>query len=217
MRGAANGAVDDRSAFAARYEPAVRAYLAARWRFARREEDLDDAVQEVFVECFRSGGALDKLDSERAGGFRAFFYGIVRNVALRTEAKRARTASRNAAGDSRLREIEADEASLSRVFDRAWAQSIMREAADLQAARSRLLGEEAARRIELLRLRFHDGLPIRAIADRWGADPVQLHREYSKARQEFRTCLLDVLRFYYPESAEAAEREGSALLELLAE
>ncbi|MBK8268829.1 MAG: hypothetical protein IPK83_11215 [Planctomycetes bacterium] len=106
---------------------------------------------------------------------------------------------------------------LSRVFDRAWAQAIMREAAELQANRADKMGEAAVRRVELLQLRFHDGLPIRDIAERWQADPVHVHREYSKARQEFRQCLLEVMRFYHPDSDVEAEREATSLLGLLAD
>ncbi|MBK8268830.1 MAG: hypothetical protein IPK83_11220 [Planctomycetes bacterium] len=39
---------------------------------ARTRGDLDDAVQDVFLECFRPDGALDRLDVHRPGGFRAF-------------------------------------------------------------------------------------------------------------------------------------------------
>src|SRR4051812_16682848 len=90
IRGAARGEPRDRDDFARRYEPVVRVYLAARWRSSERIRTLDDAVQEVFVECFRGGGALDRLDPDRPGGFRAFLYGVVRIVALRAESARAR-------------------------------------------------------------------------------------------------------------------------------
>ena len=38
----------------------VRAYLTARWRGTVCWQDLDDTFQEVFVECFRPGGPLDR-------------------------------------------------------------------------------------------------------------------------------------------------------------
>src|SRR5262245_61258276 len=90
IHAAAVGGAADREPFALRYGPVVRAYLAARWRGSPCLADLDDAVQEVFVECFRRGGALERVEPDRAGGFRPFLFGVVRNVALRLEARRAR-------------------------------------------------------------------------------------------------------------------------------
>ncbi len=217
IRGAAEGGDRERADFARKYEPAARAYLAARWRSSKRLSELDDAVQEVFLECFKSGGALDRVAIDRAGGFRAFFYGVVRNVALRAETRQARAAAREMATSSQMADVASDETHLSQVFDRAWAQSIMREAAERQSARALEAGAEAERRVELLRLRFHDSLPIRDIAERWSADPVHIHREYAKARREFRDCLEAVMRFYYPDDSTAAERECENLLSLLAE
>jgi RNA polymerase sigma-70 factor (ECF subfamily) len=50
IRAAADGSPRDREEFAHRYAPVLRAYLAARWRGAPLLQDLDDAVQDVFVE-----------------------------------------------------------------------------------------------------------------------------------------------------------------------
>lgn len=216
IHAAAGGNDAERSAFAARYESAVRAYLIARWGRQADAHELEDALQEVFVECFRQGGALSKADSSRSGGFRAFLYGVVRNIALRFESKRARRLARNAGADSMLAHFEGADERLSQVFDRAWAQAIMRRAADIQQERAESTGDDARRRVELLRLRFHDDLPIRDIAARWNADATHIHREYAKARREFRECLLEVMRFHFPESPGEAERECAALLAILA-
>lgn len=217
IHAAAGGDDRERAAFARRYEPAVRAYLVARWMRMADAYELEDAIQEVFVECFRQDGILSKADPTRSGGFRAFFYGLVRNVALRFETKRAKRLARSGAeGDSVLQQVPSDDDQLSRVFDRAWAQSIMRQAADAQRDRAAGLDEEAKRRVELLHLRFHENLPIRDIATRWNADATHLHREYAKARKEFRDCLLDVMRYHFPESPAEAERESAKLLEILA-
>jgi RNA polymerase sigma-70 factor (ECF subfamily) len=77
-----------RQELARRYLGVVRAYLAARWRGAALRDDLDDAVQEVFVECFRQGGALEAAGADRVPSFRAFLYGVIRNVARRFESPR---------------------------------------------------------------------------------------------------------------------------------
>src|SRR5215213_7335839 len=125
IRGAAAGSPADREELARRYLGVIRAYLGARWRVSGLRTDLDDAVQEVFVECFRSGGALEAAVSGRVPNFRAFLYGVVRNVARRFEGRPAR-----AAGP--LAEVPADEESLSRTFERSWARALMAEAAGLQ-------------------------------------------------------------------------------------
>ncbi|MFO0957305.1 MAG: sigma-70 family RNA polymerase sigma factor [Isosphaeraceae bacterium] len=202
IRAAADGSPADREELARRYLGVVRAYLAARWRGSALLDELDDATQAVFVECFRRGGVLDAAGAGRVPGFRAFLYGVVRNVAARFEDRPAR-----AAGP--LPDIEADEPTQSRLFDRAWAREIMAEAGRLQEARARDRGPEALRRVELLRLRFEENLPIREIAARWGADPAPLHHAYALARQEFRAALLEVVAFHLPDGT-AAEREAEA-------
>ena len=53
IRAASAGSPAERAELARRYLGVVRAYLAARWRDSHLRADLDDAVQEVFVECFR--------------------------------------------------------------------------------------------------------------------------------------------------------------------
>src|SRR5262249_29726394 len=117
--------------------------------------------QEVFLACLRPGGALDRLDPDRPGGFRPFLYGVVRNVALHVETRQARE---RPPADVDLDRLPADDPGLSRLFDRAWARALMREAGDLQAEQARAKGPAAVRRVELLRLRFQEGLPVREIA-----------------------------------------------------
>src|SRR5438093_531818 len=87
IRGAAAGNPADRDELAHRYLGVVRNYLAARWRGADLRGDLDDAVQEVFVECFRQGGVLQAAGDGRVPSFRAYLYGVVRNVARRFESR----------------------------------------------------------------------------------------------------------------------------------
>src|SRR5262249_11299978 len=128
--GAAAGSASDRAEFARRYAPVVRAYLAARWRCSPCRHDLDDAVQEVFVECFKQAGVLAR--AERGRNFRPFLYGVIRHVGLRFEATRQRQRERLPPADLDLHNLPADEPSLSRAFDRAWAKALLREAGRLQ-------------------------------------------------------------------------------------
>lgn len=213
IKAAAAGCADERAAFAQRYQTVVRSYLAARWRNGALRHDLDDAVQEVFVECFKQGGILARAERDRSGGFRAFLYGVVRNVARRLEAVHGRV--RQMASDVDLDAIPADEESQARMFDRTWARTLLREAAQRQEEHARRAGAAALRRVELLRLRFHDGLPIRTIAARWQIDAATLHHEYAKARQEFKAALAEIVAFHHPCSPAELESECANLLSLL--
>lgn len=213
IEAAAAGCADERAVFSQHYYPMVRSYLAARWRKGSLRHDLDDAVQEVFVECFKQGGMLARAERDRPGGFRAFLYGVVRNVARRLESCRDR--DRQSADDIDLDQFAADDESQARMFDRAWARSLLREAAQHQEEHARRAGAAALRRVELLRLRFHDGLPIRAIAERWKMDAATLHHEYAKARQEFKAALVEIVEFHHPGTAAEIECECVNLLSLL--
>jgi RNA polymerase sigma-70 factor (ECF subfamily) len=206
---AAGGDAEGRGEFAVRYGPVVRAYLAARWRASPCLADLEDAVQEVFLECFKPGGVLDRAD--RGRGFRPFLYGVARNVALRAEAARARRPEQPP-GEADLDAVADPQDSPARAFERAWAVALLREAAERMRQRAERAGGDACRRVELLRLRFHDGLPIREIATRWQVEAARLHHEYATARQEFKAALLHVVAFHHPGSAANIEQECSNLL-----
>jgi RNA polymerase sigma-70 factor (ECF subfamily) len=216
IHAAAAGSREDRSTFALRYAPAIRAYLGARWRGTPRVEHIDDAVQEVFLECFRPGGALEHAGEGRGGGFRAYLYGLVRNVALRVEERRGRAKEFQPPSGIVMEDVASSERTLSSVFDRAWAEVIVQEAAARQAEMAPQKGPAAERRLEILRLRFHENLPIREIARLWDDDPARLHHEYALAKDEFRSCLLEVIRFHDPSATRGdAERECETLLGLL--
>jgi RNA polymerase sigma-70 factor (ECF subfamily) len=209
IRAAAAGSPGDREELGRRYLGVVRAYLAVRWRGSDLRADLDDAIQEVFVECFRQGGALEAAGARRVPSFRAFLYGVVRNVARRFESRPRRPAAL-------LPDIPANEESLSRLFERTWAQAIMAEAAQLQRHQAGQNGPEAVQRVELLRLRFEENLPIRAIAERWGVPPTELHHSYAQARKEFKAALLEVVAFHCPGRPAEVELEAASLLKALA-
>ena len=54
IRAAAAGSAPERSEFTRRYDAPLRAYFAARWRGARQAQEIDDAVQEVFIALWQS-------------------------------------------------------------------------------------------------------------------------------------------------------------------
>ncbi len=215
LRDAAAGGAASRQEFGVRYAPVVRSYLATRWRGSPAIEDLDDAVQDVFVECLREGGLLNRARDDATGGFRAFLYGAVRHVAQRCEARRARQAANLPQRPAELADAPGREDALSRAFDRAYARAIMREAADRQTELAARLGEDALRRVELLRLRFHEGQPIREIAALWSVPAERLHHEYARARQEFRAALREIVAAHRPDAPEGIDRECAQLLALL--
>ncbi|HJZ91736.1 MAG TPA: sigma-70 family RNA polymerase sigma factor [Gemmataceae bacterium] len=189
IRDAAGGDPAARERFARVYLPVVKAYITARWRDNGRE--VDDAAQDVFVECFKAGGLLEKAAADRPGGFRAFLLGAVRNVAHRHETPRRPV---HPLPDG----LPADDTGPDQAFDRAWARALLREAAAVQQTSAVRCGAAAVRRVQLLRLRFHDGLPIREIAKLWGEDAAKLHHDYATARDEFRAALREVIAFHHP-------------------
>lgn len=200
IEAAANGQAGERNAFAVRYEPLIRAYLGARWKHSSLAQEIADACQDFFVYCFRDGGSLARVERGREGGFRAYLYSTARIIALRWEERASRERVRPAAKDLDFGEIEADETRLSQIFDRAWANVVVQEAASLCKTRAEQSGPEALRRVELLQLRFCEDLPIREIAQRWGLEPAYLHREYAKARDEYSQALFEVVHYYRPDA-----------------
>lgn len=216
LRAAAAGDESSRAEFVVRYAPVVRAYLGVRWRGTRWLGEFDDTVQDVFVECLKNGGLLERARPDRAGGFRAYLYGAVRNVALRVETQRARRLVREPLDSTALQDAPSREEALSRVFDRAWAKAMVRQAAERQAELAAQRGDAALRRVELLRMRFHEGIPIREIAQLWGVEAAPLHHEYARARQEFRAALGDVVAASHGAASPGEiDRECAQLLALL--
>ena len=78
---------------------------------------------------------------------------------------------------------EAREEELGRGLDREWARLLMRDAAEHHARTALARGAAARRGVEVLRLRFQEGLAIRDIAARWNEDPAAVHRRYREARE----------------------------------
>ncbi len=215
IRRAAEGREKDRETFVRCYTPALRAFLGARWRTSPRSADLEDALQEIFVECFREGGVLERADAERRGGFRAFLYGVARNVARRFEERAGRRRDGAYSTGIDFQKVERDEATLSQIFDRAWARSLLKEAFELLEDEAQRAGAEMTRRIEILRLRFRDGTPVRDIAHEWKEDAKALHRDLDRAKGEFRRALTEVVAFHSPGTAAEIEERCRELLAIV--
>jgi RNA polymerase sigma-70 factor (ECF subfamily) len=212
IEAAAEGEKAAWSEFVRRYRPIIRAYLAARWKRSALREQVDDGVQEVFLECLKGKGPLHRADAQRASSFKAYLYGIVRNIARRME-EHSRAWQRESS--SELKSVPANDTSLNTVFDRAWARTLLKQAADVQAQNAAAQGAVAQRRVELLKLRFTENRPIREIAELWGLDPSYLHRQYALAREEFQEALRQVVLFHHPQSARQLDRKCQELLAAL--
>jgi len=211
---AAAGDEAAREEFGRRYLPVVRAYLHARWSGRLAADELEDATQDVFLAFLREEGVLENLRPGRQEAFRPLLYAVVRNMALRIEHARARKLDAPRSESFQGEGTPSSEDSLSRVFDRAWAESILREAADLQESLARDSGGGALRRLELLRLLFDQELSLPEVAARWGVDADSLHKEAARAKREFKEALRSVVAFHHPLAPEVVERECRELLTL---
>ena len=213
-----HAAAGDRAArdeFGRRYLPVVRAYLHARWRGRLSADELEDAVQDVFVAFLSEDGVLEKLNPGREQAFRPLLYAVVRNMALRVEQARLRKLDTPRTEAFQAEANPSVEDSLSRVFDRAWAAAIMREAVDLQESSARSRGAGALRRFELLRLTFDERLKMPEIAARWELESDFLHKELARGKAEFKDALQSVVAFHHPNAPELVERECRELLTML--
>lgn len=206
VRAASQGDESARSVFVRSYEAPIRAYLSYRWRGQKSVEAVDDAVQDVFLECIKPGGVLHRADPS-GGEFRGLLYAVARNVARRYEERAGRGGG--AGGDTiGMDRVEADEATMSRVFDRSWAQSIVREATLLHARAARR-GDDGMRfRYRVLQLRHWDGLPVREIAKHLEIDDVDVvHNAYRRARREFRGYFREAVQRFTGAGAESVDAE----------
>jgi len=212
---AAKGETEAYSVFVHSYLGCVRAFLSKRWRGTPQLHYVDDAVQEVFLDLLRADGALSRFDPERGLRFRSFLFGVVHKVALRHEERAGRDRRRRAGDAPEPDEIPNSDPTMSRLFDREWAMCLIQRARERLERQADQAGEAARRRVDLLRLRFVDGMPIREIAGLWDVDAARLHKVYAKAREEFKVALRAEVTFHNPGTAAEIDRECQHLLELL--
>ena len=202
IKRAAAGNPADRDAFAARYQQVVGAFFCARWKLPLDHYEVQDAAQEVFLECFKENGVLQRADPESGNAFRAFLYGVARRVAARVEHRISSRREQDADTAIRLEAIENSEVTLSRAFDRAWARLVTTEAGKLAFAREK---DRPVRRQGLLalQLRFAKGLPPREIAKRLDMDVATVYERLRGAKKDFRAAFLEVMAAYNPDATEA--------------
>lgn len=186
---AAGGDVAARHEFARRFGPFLRRVLARRWAGSPYRGHFDDAVQEVFVQCFKPGGVIDRADPARGVSARTLLYAVARNIAWRYERDHHRTADGEPVAEPSdpldgLAELTREEA-------RATVREALRRLCDAADPDDRRYGE-------LLRTRAYDG---RSVAELAAGDPdaaARLHREYTKAKRRFESELAVVVTAGYP-------------------
>lgn len=213
VRDAARGEGTARDRFADSYMEVVRGYLGARWRGRREAVAMDDAVQDVFYECFRAGGALARVEDDSRGAFRTFLYAVVRNVARRHEERHASRAARVA--DESVSAVADGEGDLADAFDRAWARAVVHRARRRHGAWAAARGEREERRFRLLEERFGQGRPVRDIAAEWQVPAAELHVELRHARDDFKQALREEVAFQHPGTGESVESECLKILSRL--
>ncbi len=213
LHGVAAGEQRARDAFGERYLPIVRKYLLARWRGLRFASHTDDATQEVFFEFLREDGALHRAIAEAKRSFGAYLFGVTCNVARRYESGQRQ--GRNQVVPEPIDDFEfaGPDEPASEIFQKGWAQALIEAAAAHLRERAGESDDRARSRVDLLELKFAEGLPVREIAKRWNEDPAIVHREYAKARKEFHASLREVIQFHHPGSPAEVEDE---LVQILA-
>lgn len=191
---AAGGDPAARAAFWAQHARQVHTWLWFRWSRTTLRGCIDDAAQEVYLECFRRGGAFTHFAPERARhGVTGFLRGIVRNVAHRFERQRTRERAHRAHLTGTPPPLHGDDDAVPA----GDGTGIDHE--HVVAALDRLDHDDPARGTPrslraFLRLRFDDGLPVRTIAKHWQTTPDHVHELRRRACRRFRSCLLAVLR-----------------------
>lgn len=190
VEAAATGDLGAQAAFSRQFEPLVHRWLWFRWRHTPFKSLIEDAAQDVFVECFRPGGALQHVDRTRCShGVEAYLRGLVQNVALRVERIEARHFHHR-------RRAVVQAGTLPRLGSAEQLdRDLMQQRVDAALA---LLDSEDVRTKsghslrELLRLHFEGGQPVRAIAQLWDEKVEHVHELRRRACSRFRACLLRV-------------------------
>ena len=209
---AAGGDPSAHAAFAKRFLPEARRLLAARWTGGPFEQEVDDAVQEVFVEVLRPRGALRRVDRDHEGSIRSYFATVVRHVALRIEKGRVSRYREQRVGEfgsglyPDLREEPV------RSLERAWAEHLLAEAWRELARGAGDRGGSRPDRVQLLRWRYESGRSMRELASVSGAATDTIYAELRQARRNFSASLRAVVARLEPESGDRLEERCKELL-----
>ena len=168
--------------FARRYDPVVRRFLAvvARTHPSIRPDDADDLVQETLLALARlfPRGGYDR----RAGRFRDFLFGVVRQVARHASSRERERAAREADAV----EGAADRAAASADTDalRAEAEALWRAVVDRIFAEGRW-----SERAKAVYVRTELGEDVAAVAREHGMTPNAVHQLRHRASRRVEAAL----------------------------
>ncbi|MCA8957644.1 MAG: sigma-70 family RNA polymerase sigma factor [Planctomycetes bacterium] len=214
---AAAGDPEARAAFVEAFQPTIRAALERDLKGHLGQPDvIDDLVQEVFVECFKQGGALQRADPTR--DFKSFLLGIVANIRRRAWEVHTR---RRLEQEGEPHELP-DDSGVSVTLDRRYAKELFRAALEHVKQRAVSARGRSFNAHDLLIRRYRDDEAPRAIAASIRSDggectAKQVSDAAGKAKDEFRDALETELRARHPDcSAEEISRMGAELLTLIA-
>lgn len=187
----------------------VRIELAAQLRRAVDDPDVEDAVQEVLLECLKAGGALERASEAKCTRFRAYLGGITRNVGLRH--LRVRKNQPSALEETEF--VSDSSPDVEANLNAAWSQAVLGEAMAL-LVRESCLAETARLRLRVLQLRHQEGLKAAQVAEMLGISATRVHHLTSEAKNEYRLALLSVVSQQNPGLGRAEiEAECVALLQ----
>ncbi|MCR9244706.1 MAG: hypothetical protein NXI31_06725 [bacterium] len=176
-------------AFCEHYLPIVKRHLRALWRDSTMDANVDDATQDVFVECLRSNGALSRLDVGRGHGLAAYVRGITRNIAARLGRRRARECRRCYLSNDLVSHTPDRTPDGLELLDRTCSATAVREAVARLDREPAVPGHSLG---ELVRLHFGGNQPVREIAKGWEVRPARVHEARRRACQHLRKLLLRV-------------------------
>ena len=195
--------------FALRYEKFVRRILAKRWLGTVFRTYFDDAIQEVFVECFKPNGVIEKANAQNGNSFRTYLFQVASHVAARFERTHQRQQSIASTNDDHLDDLSSQAMSAYDLVTREEVADLVREALHRMTHH---YNPEVRKRGQLLDRHTCQGEKIIAIADGNPDLAEQLHRDHTKAKREWKSFLVEVVQSEYRVPGNEAQVIVSELL-----
>ncbi len=156
----------DQHAFLALYERYARLVAARVVRLTGRRDELDDIVQEVFTQLFRS---LDRFDDDQL--FEPWLYRVTRNVVVSHRRKQSRAVAITEVED--FHNLETDQ--------EAWAQIKARARLRLLYAALERFSEEEQ---EAFLLHCVEGLTLREVGEQTGTSENTVSTRVGRVRRK---------------------------------
>jgi RNA polymerase sigma factor (sigma-70 family) len=189
---------------AAQYWKPVYCVIRSGW--GKSNEDAKDLTQEFFVRAVLEGSLLDGFDADR-GSFRTYLKGALSHFMLNA-GRDASTQKRG--GDASIVSLDAEEVELSallpdeknlppdRMFDATWKNAVLGQA--LRRLEERLVAQGDPKCFRIFqRYEFESGPDApsyQVVADELGLTPDVVKHALSKAREEFRHSVAEILCGY---------------------